>query len=402
MDLKTVRDHSDCYLDEATRAGLMHSSFTRHSSTQIEVKGTLLTSFLNCSYLNLDMHPDIIRAAQDILKKYGVHYCCSRARLSMNELFLLEERLSHLLKGRAITFPSVTTAHSAVFPLIYNDVLYPNRKKAFVFDQFAHSSMQVHIESFSSRGPVTKIRHNDMIQLEEVFKKYASDGFMPFYFADGVYSVGSSCPVNEVIRIADSYGGALYIDDAHGTLLFGEDLEGYVASHFKTMPANVLYNFSLAKGFGCNGGGLVVSDLEMEKAIRRFSVQYNFSGPLDFAIVGAALKCFDLLDDGEIRKRVTRLRANIRNFDAYLKCDAHPYLPIRMIKIGDEGACLKVGKDLLDDGLLVSTAFFPVVRKDQAQLRICLTSDHTPGDIDLLCSKLISHGHTEIMDNRRF
>ena len=398
MNPDKVYDYSEELMSQAEQKGLMHSAFKRISSTEIEINSKTLISFLNCSYLNLDYHPLVVNAAVQMIKNYGIHYCCSRSRTSMEPLMLMEDHLSRLLKGHAVSFPSVTTTHSAVFPLLASNLFGGHRDKVFIFDQFAHSSMQVHKKMLSQKADVLKIEHNNMNQLEDLLKKNSLKKKIIYYFCDGVYSIGSKAPIDPLFLLSDKYGLKLYIDDAHGTLIYGKKNEGYVSRFFNDIPDFLMFNFSLAKGFGGNGGGIVVGNRHDESIIRRFSLQYNFSGPVDFSVVGAVLKVFNLINSGEVARRVGKLRDNIKIFDSKMGLNFDPHNPIRMALVeGEDQAVNNAGK-LFDKGILLSCAFFPVVPKKKAQYRICLNADHSQKQILKLTDWLKSNNLSKFLN----
>ena len=210
------------------------------------------------------------------------------------------------------------------------------------------------------------------------------------YIADGVYSMGGSAPIAELRALQDRYGLFLYIDDAHGISTHGERGEGYARSQFDdALGERTIIAASLSKGFGTNGGVLMLGTEEQEKLIRRYAVPHTFSMGPDIPSIGAALASAEIHDTPELGERQQRLRSILREFDHRLPTDQKgEYLPIRMVTIGDERATIDCSAQLLADGFYMVPAIFPGVPKGRGALRICLTADHTVDEVEGLCSAI--------------
>ena len=381
-----VVEQAQPHYARAVGAGLMQVNMTRRRGKVVTLPdGRDVVEFVSCSYLGLDTHPEVIAGARRVLEDYGVHFCCARSRFSIDPTRELEEGLSRLFGARAITFPSVTSAHMSALPLLASGVLldgeagHPVR---LLVDRQAHASMQFMRPVLAEEAAIETVPHNDVDALRDKAKAARARGEVPVYVADGVYSMGGVFPVEAVFSVASELEMPLYVDDAHGTSIFGERGEGYVLSHAPaTRPRNLFVNFSLAKGYGTNGGGIVVPTARQESLVRSFGQTYAFSGPLDFAIVGAALVVLRMHEDGTVRRMQPGLWRNVERFDPTVPAGDVP-TPIKMVVVGDPDRALRLGEALLARGFFVSTAFFPVVPRHRAQLRVCLTAAHTPEQLD--------------------
>jgi 7-keto-8-aminopelargonate synthetase-like enzyme len=389
-----VIDQAEAGITRAREAGLMHSSFSNRDGKRITLAdGRDAVEFINCSYLGLDTHPALIEGAREVVEKFGVHFCCARSRLTIEPNIELEATLSSLFRARAITFPSVTAAHMSVLPLVASGDLLPKglpRRTRLVFDKNAHASMQYLRPILAEEAASTSvIAHNDLHALEQHARDAAAANETLVYLADGVYSMGGVCPLPELIDLTERYPLVLYLDDAHGTSIFGANGEGLARGAWPgTLPESVIITYSLAKGFGCNGGGVLLPGEWQEHRVRSFGMTYGFSAPLDFSIVGAALASATLHTDGTVERLQKTLRSRVSLFDKLVGAETHDFSPIRRIVIGDEDAARTVGEQLLDRGFLVSVAFFPVVARAKAQLRVCLGVDHTDEQIRGLADAL--------------
>jgi 7-keto-8-aminopelargonate synthetase-like enzyme len=350
--------------------------------------GLQVVEFINCSYLGLDLHPLILEANKNIDKSWGVNFCCARSRFSIEPMRVLEEELSTLFGGRAITFPSVTTTHMSVLPLIASGILLDPvnpSKVRMVFDKFAHSSMQYLKPILATEAHIATIPHNDLNMLRDYLVKAEREKEKVVYVADSIYSMGGFCPLPELIQLSAEFDFFIYLDDAHGTSIFGENGEGFVSNQIGRLPDNLFVSFCLSKGFGCNGGGILVPTSSHEFLIRSFGQIYNFSAALDFSIVNACLAAVRLHRDGTVASLQKKLRQNVALYDKLMEIKSD-FSPIRMIMIGEEQTALEIGKQILTKGFFVSVVFFPIVPRGKAQLRVCIAANHSTKQIEDLVS----------------
>lgn len=380
-------------LDEAVERGLMQATILARRGKRVLLEsGREVVEFINCSYLGLDVHPAIVQAASEVVKEWGVHFCCARSRFTIAPNRDLEEELSRLFGGYAVTFPSVTSGHLSALPLVASGALLPGRRRSgvrLVFDRFAHASMQSLKPLLREHATVVTIEHDDVAALRhEIALAHEADEDA-VYLADSVYSMGGVCPLDEVLDLAEREGAYLYLDDAHGTSIYGERGEGYVLSRLKgALPPSILVAFSLAKGFGANGGGILLSSEEQRRALRSFGQTYAFSAPLDFSVVAAARASYRLHADGSVRRLQDRLWQKVALYDSLVPDRHEGKSPIRMVPMRSREHAIEAGAALVERGFFVSVALYPVVALDQPQLRVCLSVDHDDDDIRGLCAAL--------------
>jgi 7-keto-8-aminopelargonate synthetase-like enzyme len=380
-----VNQYAKSFYDFAIENQLMQTTILSRDGTNVILEtGQEVTAFINCSYLGLDVHPSIVEKYHAVDSTWGVNYCCARSRFTINPLTLLEEELSTLFKGRAITFPSVTTTHMSVMPLISSGLLLEksnNAKVRMIFDKFAHSSMHFLKPILATEALISQIDHNDLNTLESILKEAKKDGEICVYVGDGIYSMGEFCPIDELLKLSEVYGMYLYIDDAHGTSIIGNQGEGSVLSRINGhISDKLIISFCLSKGFGCNGGGILLPFAWQERIVRTYGQIYAFSASLDFSVINACLASVTLHKDGTILELQNKLRENVQYFDNEMQFDFQ-FSPIRMIDIGDEDKALRICKKILENGFFVSVVFFPIVRRQKAQLRICITANHSKEQI---------------------
>lgn len=369
----------------AVQGNLMQVTIKARNGKHVTLPdGRDVVEFVNCSYLGLDLHPKVIEASKSVDDEWGMNFCCARSRFSIEPQRLLEEELSELYGGRVITFPSTSTAHISVMPLLASGLLVAEgstRKMCLIFDQFAHSSMQYLKPVLATEATVETVPHNSLDDLRLQVMEARKRGEVPVYVADGIYSMGGLCPVRELLALAEELDFYLYIDDAHGMTIFGERGEGLTLSEMDgNVPDRLILTFSLSKGFGAYGGGLLVPGEWREQLIRSYGQVYAFSAAQTFQSVNSCRAVVELHHEGAIQPLQQTLRDRVALYDE-LMGEPRPFSPIRMVMIGDEENAIKAGERLLEDGYFASVVFFPIVRRNSAQLRLCIAANHTEDDI---------------------
>ncbi|AYG62166.1 aminotransferase class I/II-fold pyridoxal phosphate-dependent enzyme [Rhizobium jaguaris] len=392
----SVINFADRNLAAAEREGLMalyvkpdknRSVFWSAASEDRQV-----TDFVRCSYLGLDNHPQILEGAIEAVRRHNaLHWSCARTRLNFSMLGELEDALSDLFVARVITYTTVLAANMGALPLLASGHLTENKRPTIVFDRLAHATLAFHKPVVANETRVETIAHNDLNALEDICRR--NDRVV--YVCDGVYSMGGSAPIGDLLALQDRYGLFLYIDDAHGISLFGTSGEGFVRSQVgRSLGERTIIAASLGKGFGASGGLLMLGTLRQEELFRRFSIAYAFSASLNLAAIGAAMASQALHRTEELKLRQDALGQRIIAFDGKVASEqAGSTLPIRTIEFGGERSAIHAARRILNKGFFTSAIFFPTVAKGKAGLRICLTASHSIEEIEGL-----AHGISEVLD----
>ncbi len=121
---------------------------------------------------------------------------------------------------------------------------------------------------------------------------------------------------------------------------------------------------------------------------------YAFSGPLEYAGAGAALRASEIHLSGELPILQDRLRKNVELFDQlYFGEIQMPFSPVRSIAIGSEDVALKMAIELKRLGYYVPVAFYPVVSRKAAILRVVISASHSEAQLRGLVSALFAVSH---------
>ncbi|MFJ9817946.1 aminotransferase class I/II-fold pyridoxal phosphate-dependent enzyme [Streptomyces sp. NPDC101151] len=342
--------------------------------------------FLNMSsysYLGLDSHPALIRAAADaVTDNASLNTSVSRMRVHFGILKDAEDALSDLFRVEAVTLASCAAAAWSALPLVASGAFTDDVPPLMVFDKHAHFCLNAMKPSVADEAEVRTIAHNDLDALEELCRTHPKVA----YVADGVYSTGGQAPVRELLGLQEKYGLFLFFDEAHGVSTCGDQGRGLVLDTMGEINDRTLIITSLNKGFGASGGAIFLGP---QGSRRRRDLALRYGGPLTWsqrintAGLGAIIASAALHRSPELKELQHRLRDNIDRFDALVPtANSGDGLPIRFIDIGSEEKTVHIGRTLLSEGYYTSALFFPVIARGKAGLRIMLRAEMTQTDIE--------------------
>jgi len=347
---------------------------------QIVVLGRRVVNFGSDSFLGLDRDERVQEAVRRGLLRWGTHNGSSRAFASVRANIDAEEKLADWLGVESVLIhPSVMLANLGAIPGLVG------RQDAIALDEHAHSSMQEAAKIARANGTkVATFAHSDPESLEQTL-----EGLRPYRCAlvciDGVYSMSGMIPpmaeLNEVARTCDA---VLYIDDAHGTGVLGEQGRGTVLEALGSYD-NTFVVGSLSKAFSC-AGGFIGCPEPFQRLLKIRSSPYVFGGPVVPCFLEAIGTVVDILRSSEYDTLRARLDAHIQRLTQGLADLGLVVMggatPIVSVLIGDEADTLNAGKFLFDQGYYVQSVLFPAVPYHRGVLRVQCNANHEDASID--------------------
>src|ERR1700732_2538515 len=225
---------------------------TARTGIWVERDGRRLLSFSCNDYLNFSQHPQIIAAAIDAIKRYGVGAGASRLVTGNHPLYdELEARLARL-KGTAAAcvFGSGYLANTGIVPALVGG------GDLVAIDELAHACLFAGARL--SGATVVPFPHNDVDGLRALLADRRAGHAKAMILTDGVFSMdGDLAPLVELGRLAGDYDAWLMADDAHGIGVVGN---GRGSTFAADIPADVpLQMGTLSKAVGVYGGYLCAS-----------------------------------------------------------------------------------------------------------------------------------------------
>ena len=327
------------------------------------------------NYLGFSYHPEVIKAAQDAVAKYGLGASSSPV---LSGTYKIHQELEHALVnffGLPDRGVSLFTAGYSVNLGVISAFIKPGH--VVIMDQASHMSI---VEGAKlSGGEALYFRHNDMAHLEELLKAKCDDFTRVLVCVEGVYSGdGDFGNLKEVVRLAKQYGAFTLVDEAHSALIAGENGRG-VCEMQGVLEDVDLYVMTFSKAFG-GVGGAVYAKKNIVNYINWYAKCRMFSCALDPAVTGGMVKVIELAGTPVGYERRARLNANAAYFRDLLKGKVNLGVSdawVVIVNFGSEKKTLALNDYLQKTGLDTSIIQFPAVPKNDARIRMFVTSEHT-------------------------
>ena len=220
----------------------VHRSVTALSGRTIEVEGTTVIDFAHCGYLGVDH--DLVEEDISLAKYWGLRNGWSRITGSTQLTSRLEKELATRLR-----FPEVRLAQS--ISLINLSIFYAlNRKfRYFLLERDIHLTLRNGIQAAATRDGHVQLQwqQGDLRGLETQLQKLPMDEDK-LIAIDGIYSMKGVCaPVQELVELCVRYNAVLFIDDAHGFGVEGQNGYGVLEQLLGFEPDRVIYVGSFSK-----------------------------------------------------------------------------------------------------------------------------------------------------------
>src|SRR6185312_9548377 len=354
----------------------------------IKVKGgSEVLNFCANNYLGLSDHPALVKAAQEALPTYGfgmssVRFICGTQTVHKE----LEARLSKFLGTEdTILYGSCFDANGGLFETLLDE------QDAVISDALNHASIIDGIRLCKAERH--RYANGDLAQLEELLKA-TQPKRLRMIATDGVFSMdGTFARLDRMCDLAERYDALVMVDDSHATGFIGASGRG-TPEHFGVMSRVDILTSTLGKALGGAAGGFTTGRKEIIALLRQRSRPYLFSNSLAPAIVGASLAVLELLDrSSALRDRVMANAAQFRQQMAQagftIKPGIHPIVPVML---GDAKLAKRLAAELLSEGIYVTGFFFPVVPHGEARIRVQLSAQHGPAQIDRAVSAFTRAG----------
>ena len=349
------------------------------------VDGREVISLSSNDYLGLTHHPRLKAAAVEAIREFGAG--SGAVRTIAGTMTLHEELEAELaaFKGSeaVLTFQSGFTANTGVIPAITGEA------DLIVSDALNHASI---IDGMRlSKAPRKIYSHRDLAGLEEILAEATErgrpDGSGPYRLilivTDGVFSMdGDIAPLPGIVELAERFGAAVFVDDAHASGVLGRNGRGSV-DHFGLHGRVAIQVGTLSKAVGVLGGYVAGSrDLRDILIQRARPILFSTSHPP--AVVAACREAIRVME--EETWRIERLWASTRRFKAELARlgfdTGRSETPITPIIVGDSEVANRFSSELFEAGIFATSVIFPTVAMDQARLRTIVTAALTDDHLD--------------------
>ncbi|OMG67826.1 8-amino-7-oxononanoate synthase [Stutzerimonas balearica] len=348
---------------------------------EVVVDGQRLLNFCSNDYLGLANHPEVIRAMQDGVAKWGVGGGASHLVIGHSgPHHELEEALAEFTgRPRALLFSTGYMANLAAVTAL------AGQGDTVLEDRLNHASLLD--AGLLSGARFSRYLHNDA---ESLGKRLGKAEGSTLVVTDGVFSMdGDLAELPALCAQARRHGAWMMVDDAHGFGALGASGAG-VVEHFGLELDDVpVLVGTLGKAFGTAGAFVAGSD-ELIETLIQFARPYIYTTSQPPAVACATLKSMELLrSEGWRREHLQRLVARLREGAAQIGLTLMDSpTPIQPVLIGDSARALRLSALLRERGILVGAIRPPTVPAGSARLRITLSAAHSEAQLERLLQAL--------------
>jgi len=345
-------------------------------------------NFSSYNYLGYSVYPEVIKAVQDNLAKYGTGAVSAPLFSGYYDMTQeLESRIAAFKnKEAAIIFPTGYGANLGVLSCI----LKPG--DVAVLDILSHASIY---DGVKLAGAEIKVfSHNSPRHLERVLKGLKTKRVI--VCVEGVYSMdGDLANLPEIVAVCKKYGAKILLDEAHATLIFGEKGRG-VAEHFGVEDDIDITIGTFSKSFGAIGG-FAVADKKFIRYMRVSARSYIFSCAMAPHTAAGILKILDIYSEDKSQRE--KLWSNIRYMHKALQ---EAGLDIGETKsqvvpvfVGGEMRLWEISKRVYEKGLFTGVVTYPAVSTKRTRLRLSISAYHAKEDMDA-CVAILREAFDEV------
>ncbi|HVW65807.1 MAG TPA: 8-amino-7-oxononanoate synthase [Nitrosospira sp.] len=364
-------------------AGLYRYRSTLQSpqESRVLIEGQEYLAFCSNDYLGLANHPQLVEAACEGARLYGVG-----------------AGASHLISGHSVAHHALETALAAFtgFPraVLFSTGYMANagvvsalvgRHDAIFADKLNHASLNE--AALLSRAQFFRYPHLDIAVLERQLA--ASPARRKLVITDSVFSMdGDIAPVEALLALCQMHDAWLMLDDAHGFGVLGEKGQG-IASHFDISSPRIIYMATLGKAAGVFGA-FVAGQPEVVETLVQQARSYIYTTASPPMLSHALLKSLELIEsEGWRRRKLVQLIACLKGELQSLRWKLLPSsTPIQPLIIGEADAALEVSEALRAKNILVPAIRPPTVPPGSARLRLSLSALHSIEDVARLGAAL--------------
>ncbi|XP_048568097.1 8-amino-7-oxononanoate synthase-like isoform X2 [Triticum urartu] len=345
------------------------------SSQEDDEASRELILFSGNDYMCLSSHPAVREAAVKAAQEYGMGPRGSSLICGYTTYHkLVEESLAKLQKKEdCLLCPTGFSANTALMTALgsISSLLAAGRKPAederiaIFSDALNHASTidGIRLVERQHQAVAFVYKHCDMSHLDFLLSSCPME--KKVVVTDSLFSMdGDFAPLPQLVKLRNKYGFLLVVDDAHGTLLCGEN-GGGIPELFGCEDDIDICVGSLSKGVGCQGGFIACST-RWKRLILSRGRSFIFSTALPVPVVASVHAAIHVSRKERWRRSV--IWEHVQYFASLTKLKVTS--PIIVILVGSEEAAVKAHRHLLRSGFLVQPIRPPVVPPNSSGFQI--------------------------------
>ncbi|BAU89176.1 class I/II aminotransferase [Methylorubrum populi] len=329
--------------------------------------------FASQDCLGLSTHPEIVAAAADVLRRFGVRSVCAAAEAGDPGLAVaLERRIADFLQMEtALLCPTGRAAARTVIRGLVRPADH------VVIDAAIRGGLRDDAEAATDN--LQPFRHLDADhcrdRLQAIRARDARNGIL--VVTESLSPLDSGTPDLAALRaLCDEFGATLLVDVAQDLGCLGEDGRGHLGLQDMLGKADLVIG-SFSKSFASNGGFVAARTRAVTACLRAGETEQALS-PIQLAVI---LKAFAIIGVAEGSERRARLMRNVLNLRTALRERAlsvcgEPCTSVSVeIGFGERARCFT--HHLSEFGLLADLAGL----EETGRLRLHVTAGHSDAEV---------------------
>jgi 8-amino-7-oxononanoate synthase len=206
---------------------------------------------------------------------------------------------------------------------------------------------------------------------------------------ESIFSMdGDAAPLAELASLAQDYDCGLLVDEAHAVGIYGHRGSGLL-EELSLQGRELAKLGTLSKALGCVGG-YICGDRSLIDYLVNHCRSYMFSTAPPPATMAAATAALGQLTNmslarQRLRQTASQLRSRLASLGLSISAGDSPIIPVIL---GSEDRATRLSARLATRQICVPAIRPPTVPPGTSRLRISLSSQHSPQQIDLLVSAL--------------
>ena len=208
---------------------------------------------------------------------------------------------------------------------------------------------------------------------------------------------GDIAKLDEICRLAEKYDALVLVDESHASGFMGRTGRG-THEHFNVMDKIEIITTTFGKALGGASCGCVSGRKEIIEWLRNKARPYLFSNTLAPAVVGATLKCLEIISEStqlrdKLMENTAHFRAKMVDAGFDIVPGIHPITPIMFSKFQNSSElAVKFADRMLEEGIYVIAFSFPVVPRKMDRIRVQISAGHSIEQIDRCIEAFIKVG----------
>ncbi len=362
---------------------LLQKKIDENSFRQLKTVNGLI-DFSSNDYLGLARSLELFENIHRVMERIKAPFNgATGSRLLSGNSELAEKVEAKLAKifhaQRTLLFNSGYTANLAVLSSL------PQRGDTILYDELAHTCIKDGARlSLAMRF---SFRHNDLNDLEEKLKRAKGNIFIA---VESIYSMdGDESPLEELVMLAEKYGAAIILDEAHSTGSYGENGSGIaVQKGLEKKIAVRIYTFGKAMGVH---GACVAGDETLINYLINFARPFIYTTAMPPHSLIAIQCAFDYLkQEVGIQERLQSKIGCFKNgFEKINLTSTVSNSSIQNVIIPGNADVKDVAHYLEHHHFDCRAILSPTVKEGTERIRICLHAYNTDDEIRKLNEALL-------------